>query len=71
MRAQLRPEADARLLEGIEIRLLSPSGDVVQAVRSQPPDDYIQLKRFRLPPGYTFNIQVHLGKATVLEPFTT
>lgn len=71
VRAQLRPEADARLLEGIEIRLLSPSGDVVQAVRSQPPDDYIQLKRFRLPPGYTFNIQVHLGKATVLEPFTT
>ncbi|MEO1399775.1 MAG: DUF1822 family protein [Cyanobacteria bacterium J06635_1] len=71
MRVQLRPEAAASLPDDLEISLLSPTGEAVQTVRRQPLDDYIQLKRFRLPPGYNFTIQVRSGSVTVQEPFMT
>ncbi|MEO0408514.1 MAG: DUF1822 family protein [Cyanobacteria bacterium P01_A01_bin.135] len=71
VRVQLRPEAGAGLPQGVVLSLLSPSGEVVQTVQNRAIDDYIQLKRFRLPPGYPFIIQVQLGVQTVLEQFTT
>lgn len=71
VQVQLRPDAGASLPDDLELSLLSPAGEVVQAVRRQPLDDYIQLKRFRLPPGYDFTIQVRSGALTLQEPFTT
>ncbi|MGF1538376.1 MAG: DUF1822 family protein [Elainellaceae cyanobacterium] len=71
VRVQLRPDEEARLPEGVELGLLSPSGEVVQTVQSRAIDDYIQLKRFRLPAGYAFTVWVSLWSETVLEPFTT
>ena len=71
IKIQLRPDADICLPDNIELSLLSPTGDVVQRVQSRAIDDYIQLKRFRLPSGYSFTIQVRLGTQVVLEQFTT
>ncbi|MEO0539999.1 MAG: DUF1822 family protein [Cyanobacteria bacterium P01_A01_bin.105] len=71
IRVQLRPAAAACLPEELELSLLSPAGEAVQTVRRQSLDDYIQLKRFRLPPGYPFTIQVCSGSVTVQEAFTT
>ena len=71
VRVQLRPEPDASLPADVELSLLSPAGEVVQTVTRQPQDDYIQLKRFRLPPGYDFTIQICSGSQTVQEPLTT
>lgn len=71
VQVQLRPDAGASLPDDLELSLLSPAGEVVQAVRRQPLDDYIQLKRFRLPPGYDFTIQVRSGALTLQESFTT
>lgn len=71
MQVQLRPEPEIELPEDLELSLLSPSGDCVQQVRRQPLDSYIQLKRFRLPPGYGFTIQVRSGSQTAQEPFMT
>ncbi|MBE9069060.1 DUF1822 family protein [Leptolyngbya cf. ectocarpi LEGE 11479] len=71
MQVQLRPEPKMELPEDLELSLLSPSGDSVQQVRRQSLDSYIQLKRFRLPPGYGFTIQVRSGSQTVQEPFMT
>lgn len=71
VRVQLRPEADAGLPDDVELSLLTPTGEVSQSVSRQPDDDYIQLKRFRLPPGYPFTIQVRSGAVIVQEAFTT
>lgn len=71
MQVQLRPEPEMDLPDDLELSLLSPAGECVQQVRCQPLDNYIQLKRFRLPPGYDFTIQVCSGSQTVQEPFTT
>ena len=71
VRVQLRPEPDASLPADVELSLLSPTGEVVQTVTRQPQDDYIQLKRFRLPPGYRFTIQIRSGSQTVQAPLTT
>ncbi|MEM7062595.1 MAG: DUF1822 family protein [Cyanobacteria bacterium P01_B01_bin.77] len=71
MQVQLRPEPEMDLPEDLELSLISPAGDYVQQVCRQPLDSYIQLKRFRLPPGYGFTIQVRSGAQTVQEPFMT
>ncbi len=71
VRVQLRPEVEAALPKGVEISLLAPSKKVVQTVQSRGMGDYIQLKRFRLPPRCAFSVQVQLGTTTILEPFTT
>lgn len=71
IRVQLRPDANASLPDNIELSLIAPTGEVTQTVSRQPTDDYIQLKRFRLPPGYRFTIQVRSGIATVQELFVS
>lgn len=70
IRVQLRPETlEATLLDGVCLALVSPAGDVIQAVHGRAVDSYIQLKRFRLPQGTNFGIQVELNDAVVTEAF--
>ena len=70
IRVQLRPDVESDLPETLELSLLSPTGETVQTVTRLPQDESIQLKRFRLPPGYDFTVQVRVGTATLQESFT-
>lgn len=53
----------------LKMSLLSPSGEVLQEVRSRSHDNYIQLKRFRGLPGECFDIQVAFHETCLTEMF--
>ena len=70
IRVQLRPETlEATLLDGVCLALVSPGGDVIQSVHGRSVDSYIQLKRFRLPQGTNFGIQVERDDSVVTGAF--
>ncbi|MBD2066431.1 DUF1822 family protein [Leptolyngbya sp. FACHB-671] len=54
----------------LRMSLLSPSGEMLQEVRSRSHDNYIQLKRFRGMPGECFDIQVAFHETCLTEMFT-
>jgi len=54
----------------LRMSLLSPSGEMLQEVRSRSHDNYIQLKRFRGLPGECFDIQVAFHETCLTEMFT-
>ena len=76
IQVQLRPDNNGEqtaetLPEGIELGLLSPSGDVIQSLQGRSFDAFIQLKRFRLPANTQFSLRMQLGDEAVTEIFTT
>lgn len=67
---QLHPSpALAHMPAGIELCLCSPLGNVLQTVRAESQDDYIQLTRFRCPVETQFQVQIQLGELVVVESF--
>jgi hypothetical protein len=54
----------------LKMSLFSPSGEMLQEVRSRNHDNYIQLKRFRGVPGECFDIQVAFHETCLTEMFT-
>jgi hypothetical protein len=54
----------------LRMSLFSPSGEMLQEVRSRNHDNYIQLKRFRGVPGECFDIQVAFHEICLTEMFT-
>jgi hypothetical protein len=80
----LEPEADNRmriwvqvlpqpgesyLPANLKLELLSMNGDVVQSVQAGEMSNYIQLRRFKSPPGAEFRLQVAIANTFTYENF--
>lgn len=70
IRVQLYPASGENYLpECVQLTLLSESGKALQSVESRSYDNYIQLKRFKLPLGKYFSIQVARKDIKIKENF--
>lgn len=70
IRVQLYPAfGETYLPPSLQLTLLSESGTTLQSVESRSYDNYIQLKRFKLPLGKFFSIQVALKDVKIKENF--
>lgn len=70
LQVQLLPTAGQSVLPaGIALKLLSPSGSVLQTSVARSQDSLIQLKRFSCPEGRSFALQVELGDFRITETF--
>ncbi|MEO1430336.1 MAG: DUF1822 family protein [Cyanobacteria bacterium J06633_8] len=70
IRVQLYPASgEAYLPDSVQLALLSESGTTLQSVKSRSYDNYIQLKRFKLPLGKYFSIQVARKDVKIKENF--
>ncbi|MEM7552545.1 MAG: DUF1822 family protein [Cyanobacteria bacterium P01_A01_bin.84] len=70
IRVQLYPRIEqTHLPANVKLTLLSDSGKILQSVESRSYDNYIQLKRFKLPTGKFFSIQVALKDVKIIENF--
>ncbi len=57
------------LPNGLQLIMLSSSGDRVQSVEAREQDDYIQLKTFRCAAGTQFSMQVAISGFSLIEGF--
>ncbi|MER3493965.1 MAG: hypothetical protein C4323_17655 [Mastigocladus sp. ERB_26_2] len=70
IRVQLRPaNEEVYLPPDLKLLLLSGSGNILQEVQSRSHDNFIQLKKFKSPPGKSFSLQVTLGDISIKEDF--
>ncbi|MCA1994020.1 MAG: DUF1822 family protein [Coleofasciculus sp. S288] len=70
IRVQLHPaDGETYLPANLSLALLSQSGTTLQDVTSRTHDHYIQLRRFKSPPGKSFSIQVALNDVSIREDF--
>ncbi|MEO1377592.1 MAG: DUF1822 family protein, partial [Cyanobacteria bacterium J06635_10] len=70
IRVQLYPAFGENYLPAsMKLTLLSESGKSLQSVESRSYDNYIQLKRFKLPLGKFFSIQVAFNDIKIKENF--
>ncbi|MGD1872304.1 MAG: DUF1822 family protein [Mastigocoleus sp.] len=70
VRVQLYPvSGETYLPASLKLSLLSESGKTIQSVESRSYDNYIQLRRFKLPLGKFFSIQVILKDVNIIENF--
>jgi Protein of unknown function (DUF1822) len=70
VRVQLRPFDRTQLLPtALRLAILSPTGEILQAVESREQDNLIQLQRFRCALGTEFNLQIAIADAVVVESF--
>ena len=72
IRAQLYPdEGSLYLSPNVAFSLVSEQDEVLQSIRSEVENNYIQLPLFRCPSEYAFGILVQLDDSTVTERFVT
>jgi Protein of unknown function (DUF1822) len=72
IRIQLRsPNQETYLPSGINLKLLSTSGQIIQSIQARSQDNIIQLKRFKISAGTQFMIQVELDDFIFIEEFTS
>ncbi len=70
IRAQLYPaEGEEYLPSDVTFSLTSEQGAVLQSIQSSEENNYIQLKLFRCPPGYTFQLVVQYNDQMIAEQF--
>ncbi|PMB26479.1 hypothetical protein CEN45_03570 [Fischerella thermalis CCMEE 5198] len=70
IRVQLHPaNEEVYLPPDLKLLLLSGSGNILQEVQSRSHDNFIQLKKFKSPPGRNFSLQVTLGDISIKEDF--
>ncbi|EHC13866.1 DUF1822 family protein [Fischerella thermalis] len=70
IRVQLHPaNEEVYLPPDLKLLLLSGSGNILQEVKSRSHDNFIQLKKFKSPPGKNFSLQVTLGDISIKEDF--
>jgi Protein of unknown function (DUF1822) len=70
VRVQLRPFDRAQLLPpDLALRMLSPTGEILQAVQSRAQDNLIQLKRFRCVLQTEFVLQIAIDDVAIVESF--
>lgn len=67
---RLHPEPGRDLIPaGIKLELLSLAGEPFKTVEAREQDNYIQIPRFKCPPGFNFAVRVQLGEVEELEYF--
>lgn len=67
---QVHPASGASCLPArLQLKMLSESGEVMQAVGSRSQDNYIQLKRFSGQGGDRFRLQIALNDISITENF--
>jgi hypothetical protein len=67
---QLLPQAGAAYLPAdVRLELLSMTGEVLQSVRAGSTSNYIQLRRFKSPPGRRFRLQIAIADSLICEEF--
>ena len=70
IQAQLYPsEGDLYLPPEITFSLVSEQAEVLQSIQSELENNYIQLRRFRCPIDYVFDIEIQLDELKVTERF--
>jgi hypothetical protein len=70
IRVQLHPaNEEVYLPSDLKLLLLSGSGNILQEVQSRSHDHFIQLKKFKSPPGKSFSLKVTLGDISIKEDF--
>ena len=70
IRAQVFPaEGEEYLPSDVVFSLTSDQGAVLQSIRSGEENNYIQLKLFRCPPGYAFQLAVQYSNQMISEQF--
>jgi Protein of unknown function (DUF1822) len=70
IRIQLRSSSQEEYLpSGLNLKLLSSSGQMIQSIQARSQDNIIQLKRFKSPTGTQFSIQIELDDFVVTENF--
>jgi hypothetical protein len=70
IRVQLHPaNEEVYLPPHLKLILLSGAGNILQEVESRCHDHFIQLKKFKSPPGKNFSIQIALGDISIKEDF--
>lgn len=70
IRVQLYPAAgDPYLPVDILLALSSEQGERLQVVQAEAENNYIQLKRFKCPTDYTFQLEIQLGEQVIVEQF--
>jgi hypothetical protein len=68
---QILPQpGEAYLPANLRLELLSMTGDVLQSVEAGGTSNYIQLRRFKCPPGTQFRLQIAIADAVIREDFT-
>jgi Protein of unknown function (DUF1822) len=72
IKIQLRSQNQEQYLaSGINLKLLSASGQIIQSMQTRSRDNIIQLKRFKIPVGTQFIIQLEIDDFIVVEEFTS
>lgn len=67
---QILPQpGEAYLPANLRLELLSMTGDVIQSVEAGGMSNYIQLRRFKCPPGTQFRLQIAIADAVIREDF--
>jgi hypothetical protein len=67
---QVLPEQAATVLPShLQLRMTSPTGDVLQSVESSDRSRYIQLRPFKCAPGTAFRLQIQVADVSVTEDF--
>jgi Protein of unknown function (DUF1822) len=70
IRVQVRTQDRDRFLpDSLNLKLLSGAEVVIQSVASRSQDNAIQLKRFRIPVGTEFSLQLEVGDLVITEDF--
>ena len=70
IRVQLYPADGASYLPvDIRLSLLSDQGERLQSIQANTQNNYIQLKRFRCPPDYVFQLEIQWGEQMIVEQF--
>ncbi|PAX51324.1 DUF1822 family protein [Brunnivagina elsteri] len=70
IRIQLRSlSQEEHLPSGINLKLLSSSGQIIQSTQARSQDNIIQLKRFKISSNTQFSIQIELDDFIVTENF--
>jgi hypothetical protein len=69
---QVLPEISGSVLPaGLQLDLMTLTGEVIQSVQSSSQSNYIQLRRFKCEPGTEFQIAVMAGSARAVEHFVS
>jgi hypothetical protein len=69
---QVLPEIPGSILPtGLQLDLMTLTGEVIQSVQSSDQSNYIQLRRFKCEPGTEFQVSVLLGTVRAVEHFVS
>lgn len=71
VQAQVYPSEDHLYLpENLDFRIVSATGEVIQALKTEATNNYIQIQRIRCPMGYQFRLELEFEGSSLIEYIT-